>query len=466
MPALGPEFKHIVQKPWGADMKTIKQVFGLWLLLVFTIGFIGGCDGGGSSDSDTAPPISGSNTAPTISDFSLSPKSAYLNSGGGQIDVSGTFTYTGANGGVASVTYVSVDSSGNTTSSQTIPVDDDSGATSGAIAGVVTVGTTTVGTYIVRVSLTDKTGLSSNVLSENFTISLFPWVSKAPMPHPRTQFAVAASKGLAYVVGGELMGTGTIPGPDSALVDIYNPASNTWNAGVPLPTARKGPAAASVDSIIYVIGGNNLAAPGGLSVVEAYDPATGQWTTKAPMPTPRSGAAATVIEGRICVMGGTSVGLDLTTTECFDPISNAWSAGSPMPTFRRELGAASIGNYGYAVGGYSGGNFSGGGPGYVATVERYDISANSWASMPPMPTERDSMAVVAVSGILYVVGGDNALNRSLATVEAFDPSLMAWTTKTAMPVALTSVGGVLIDGKLYVFEQGTTLEYTPENDIL
>lgn len=262
------------------------------------------------------------------------------------------------------------------------------------------------------------------------------------------------------------MGTGTIPGPDSALVDIYDPASNTWNAGVPLPTARKGPAAASVESIIYVIGGNNLAAPGGLSVVEAYDPATRQWTNKAPMPTPRSGAAATVIEGRICVMGGTSAGLDLSTTECFDPISNTWSAGSPMPTFRRELGAGSIGTNGYAVGGYSGGNLSGGGPGYVAIVERYDISANSWASMPPMPTERDSMAVVAVSGILYVVGGDNALNRSLATVEAFDPSLMAWTTKTAMPVALTSVGGVLIDGKLYVFEQGTTLEYTPENDIL
>ena len=75
------------------------------------------------------------------------------------------------------------------------------------------------------------------------------------------------------------------------------------------------------------------------------------------------------------------------------------------------------------------------------------------------------MAVVSVSDILYVVGGD-MMNRSLATVEAFDPSLVAWTTKTAMPVALTSVGGVLIDGKLYVFEQGTTLEYTPENDIL
>jgi len=286
------------------------------------------------------------------------------------------------------------------------------------------------------------------------------------MPHPRTQFAVAASEGLAYVVGGELMGTGTIPGPDSALVDIYDPTSNAWSAGVPLPTARKGPVAASVNGIIYVIGGKNLAAPGGLSIVEAYDPATAQWTTKAPMPTPRSDAAAAVIDGRICVMGGTSAAFDLSTTECFDPTTNTWSAGSPMPTFRRDLGADSIGNYGYAVGGYSGGNFSGGGPGYVPTVERYDISADSWTSMPPMPTERANMAVAAVSGILYVVGGDNVLNRSLSTVEAFNPSLEAWTTKTAMPVALTGVGGVLIDGKLYVFEQGTTFEYTPENDIL
>jgi len=438
-------------------MKTFKQAFGVWLLLVLMAGLIGGCGGGDSSDS---------NSAPTISDLNFSPNAVFVNSGGGQVDVSGTFTFTGANGGVASITLVVVDSSGNTISSDTIPVTDGTGLTSGTIGGQVTVGTTTVGTFTIRVSLMDMTGLRSNVLSGSFIISESPWISKAPMPHARTQFAVAASGGRAYVVGGELMGTGVIPGPDSALVDIYDPASNTWSAGVPLPTARKSPAAASVNGIIYVIGGKNLDAPGGLSTVEAYDPATAQWTTKTPMPTPRSGAAAAVINGRICVMGGTSVGLDLSTTECFSPTSNTWSAGSPMPTFRRDLGADAIGNYGYAVGGYGGGDLSGGGPGYVANVERYDINANSWTSMPPMPTARDSVAVVAVSGVLYAVGGDNALDRSLSTVEAFNPSLEAWTTKTAMPLALTGVGGVLIDGKVYVFEQGTTLEYTPANDIL
>jgi hypothetical protein len=136
-----------------------------------------------------------------------------------------------------------------------------------------------------------------------------------------------------------------------------------------------------------------------------------------------------------------------------------------MPTFRRGLGAVALGGLAYAVGGYSGGNLTGGGPGYVAIVERYDPVARTWASLASMSTTRQYLAVVAASGLLYAIGGDNQ-SRGLETVEAFNPSTGAWAAKTAMPLALSRIGAVSIGSAVYVFGQSNTLQYTPANDIL
>jgi len=70
-----------------------------------------------------------------------------------------------------------------------------------------------------------------------------------------------------------------------------------------------------------------------------------------------------------------------------------------MPTFRHGLGADAIGGLAYAVGGYSGGNLSGGGPGYVSTVERYNPVARTWTSNASMLTTREYEGVVTMSGL-------------------------------------------------------------------
>jgi N-acetylneuraminic acid mutarotase len=317
--------------------------------------------------------------------------------------------------------------------------------------------------YAIRVSMTDLAGIVSNTLSGNFRVANNPWVAKAPMPNPRRSFAVATTGGFAYVMGGELMNTGTIPGPDSALVEVYDPANNTWAAGVALPTARKAPVAAVVNGVIYVIGGYNLGAPGGTSLVEAFDTGTSQWSTKAAMPMPRHSAAAAVVGGQICVFGGESAAFDISTTECYDPVANSWSAPPPpaMPTARRLLGADALGGLAYAVGGYATLSI----PQYLKTVERFDIAGPSWSTMAPLLTERESAAVVAASGLLYAFGGGN-VNRSIDSAEAFNPATGTWSSKTPLPMPITSLGAVAIGGVVYVFEQNNTLQYTPGDDLL
>jgi N-acetylneuraminic acid mutarotase len=397
------------------------------LILGISAGLVS-CGGGGGGGTAAPPPVV--KTAPVISALTYSPTGAYVKTGG-LVTVTGTLSVAGANSGVVTVRISVTDAAGNAVASNTTPVVGGGALTNGTLQGTIQASTDVAGTYTIAVSLTDNAGLVSNILTGSFRISPNPWATKSPMPSPRINFSAAASGGLAYVIGGELVGTGVTPGPESALVHIYDPATDSWRAGPALPTARKAPTAATVNGTIYVIGGYNLLQPGGMGTVEAYDPALGTWSAKAPMPTGRSAAASAVVNGKICVFGGTSAGQDLTVVECYDPVTNTWNSGAPMPTFRRDLGADSAGPAFLAIGGYSGGNLSGGGPGVVATAERYDPALNNWTEIAPMSTLREAMAVAtAASGLLYAFGGDNALNRTLATVEAFDPALAAWKAKT------------------------------------
>jgi N-acetylneuraminic acid mutarotase len=432
------------------------------ILLPF-VALLVACGGGsgGSSSSGGAPLL----VAPVLSNLAFSPAAAYVNSGGGTVTVTGTVTVAGANSGVASVTISVVDASGATVSSNTTDVVGGAAVISGVLQGTVTAGTSAVGNYSVRVSLVDKSGLTSNTLTGNFKISANPWSSYAAMPNARTKFALAAANGLAYVFGGELMGTGITPGPDSALVEVFNPVTNAWTSTLPLPTARKAPTAAAVNGVTYVIGGYNLEKPGGLGVVEAFDTNLKTWSTKAPMPTVRFASAAAVVNGLICVVGGQSAGQDLTVTECFDPLANAWMPKNGMPTFRSYLAADTLDGKILAVGGLSSGNLSGGGPGVVATTESFDFARNAWSSLASMATPREAFAACSSGGLLYAFGGGNALSRTLQTVEAFDPASSTWKVKTDMPTALAGLAAVNISGVIYVFDQSHSLAYTPANEL-
>jgi Kelch motif len=421
-----------------------------WAAAGIIIALLAACGGGGSS----APaPV-----APTISSLSYFPNAAYVNSGG-QVTVSGSFTVSAANGGVASVTVSVLDSAGATLSSTTTPIPNGKGFTSGGIQGSVVAGTGTIGTYTIRVTLTDLSGLTSNALTGSFRISAFPWVAKTPMPQAREYFGVATTGGLVYIAGGEVLNTGMTPGPASSRLDIYDPAADRWTvAANPIPTATISPTAAAFGGLIYVIGGATFASQGGdSSAVYAYDPATGTWTSKAPLPAARSDAAAAVVGSRICVFGGVSRAGSTSNPECFDPALNTWTAAAPMPTPRYGVGTATLGNLTYAVGGYDGGT--------NRTVEGYDASANSWSTVASLVTPREYAAVLAASGLVFAFGGDS-YGAAQASIEAYDPTSGRWAIKTAMPVAMTRIGAMQIGGAVYVFEQGNTLQYTLADEIL
>src|SRR2546422_2683171 len=143
------------------------------------------------------------------------------------------------------------------------------------------------------------------------------WTQKKPMPHPVHHAGVAALNGKMYLFGGFDLPPSGPPGwnPVNDAWE-YEPATDSWRALAPIPTARGGGVAAVVGGKVYVIGGAGPVPDAStptirprqpqrsLGNVEEYDPTTNKWRSRAPMPTPCNHMGGEAVNGRIYVIGG------------------------------------------------------------------------------------------------------------------------------------------------------------------
>ena len=200
--------------------------------------------------------------------------------------------------------------------------------------------------------------------------------------------------GKIYVVGGY---TGNwIP---SNNLFIYDPATNNWTVGNPMPTPRGSPNANFVNGILYVIGGDSY--DHSQVVVEGYDPITTEWMTLSSMPISRHHAASAVVDGNIYVIGGRLTGslVNVDVNEEYDPDSDLWTTDlEPMPSKRSGIAATSVNGSIYVLGGEQN-------QGTFNNNERYDPATDTWSQELPMPTARHGLGVASYDDKIYASGG-------------------------------------------------------------
>ena len=139
------------------------------------------------------------------------------------------------------------------------------------------------------------------------------WKALAPLPTRRGAGGAAVVNGKIYVIGG----ASTLPGASDPAIrfdgqprdsvlgtnEEYDPATNSWKSGAPMPTARNHFLTASVGDKIYAIGGRLgstfITRSSNTDVNEEYDVAHDVWRTRAAMPTARSGVAGGVYNGKV-----------------------------------------------------------------------------------------------------------------------------------------------------------------------
>jgi kelch-like protein 2/3 len=105
--------------------------------------------------------------------------------------------------------------------------------------------------------------------------------------------AAACIDGLLYVVGGE---DGN--GRPLASAECYDPSTGAWRALPDMSVARCQCAAASIDGLLYVLGGDDAPSPGpgrAIASAECYDPATNEWRSLPDMSVARAGFVAVAL---------------------------------------------------------------------------------------------------------------------------------------------------------------------------
>ncbi len=112
---------------------------------------------------------------------------------------------------------------------------------------------------------------------------------------------------------------------------------------------------------------------------------------------------------------------------------------------RQEVAVAALEGQIYVIGGFRGD------ASVADTVEVYDPNTDSWSFAAPLPTGLHHAAAAAVEGKVYVIGGfsDPFFLSPVASVLEYDPVGDSWTLQASMPTARGALAVAIIDGRIY-----------------
>jgi N-acetylneuraminic acid mutarotase len=128
--------------------------------------------------------------------------------------------------------------------------------------------------------------------------------------------------------------------------------------------------------------------------------------------------------------------------------AGSWATKSPAPTKRTEVAVAAVGGKIYVIGGFVRGlSF------ITPLVEEYDPATDSWRERAPMPSGRHHAGIGVVNDRLYVIGGFEGalLNiwRPSASVYEYNPQTNQWSSRKPMPTPRGALAVAVLDGKLH-----------------
>ncbi len=251
----------------------------------------------------------------------------------------------------------------------------------------------------------------------------------------------------------------TAPEPPTKTLDApgLGPLAATagWTSDAPMPTARQYLKTATVNGVIYAIGGYGYVPATGLfqirRKVEAYDVASNTWTVKTALPAPLIPNGATNIGGKIYVAGGQGS----KALYIYNPTANGWTRKADMPfmvaAFAGQQGAINGKLYVYA--GMTINPDRSPGP---QRFFRYDPATNIWTTLRTPSYARSGGASGVMNGRFYLIGGTLPTSRNgVGTawdVHIYDPAT-GWTKRVperSFGLASGDLAYATLGGKLYI----------------
>jgi hypothetical protein len=215
------------------------------------------------------------------------------------------------------------------------------------------------------------------------------WEQVSRMHMPRRYNGIAALEGRVWIVGGETR-FGSRGGPHQALylVDIYDPASGSWEPGPSLNHVRTDPFVVECEGRIWAIGGARHNSGPKLDTVESIGPGERAWREEPPLPQPTR-------QGHACALDGVIYCFSIDGAFAFDTRTGRWDEEFPQPgqIGQGPLAAAWQGEV-WLIGGYR-----------DRRIRCYNPATRTWRPGPDLPVEQAWAAAAVLDGRLYIVGG-------------------------------------------------------------
>ncbi|MGC4047573.1 MAG: protein kinase [Armatimonas sp.] len=189
------------------------------------------------------------------------------------------------------------------------------------------------------------------------------WHPLPRMSKPRGYTCAAYAAGTAYVFGGVMEAAGIGFQPPIASVEKFDFHRARWSAATPMPVATLASACVTLQDKIYILGGRvgvGAESSENSNIVQIYNPATDTWEAADRMNRLRAWAGAAVLDGKIYVVGGAGRRTSAlpsgyeNSAEVYDPRSGTWKLlDAQLAAGRYMLGVVTHGGRLYAVGGAS-----------------------------------------------------------------------------------------------------------------
>jgi N-acetylneuraminic acid mutarotase len=259
------------------------------------------------------------------------------------------------------------------------------------------------------------------------------WEEKAPVSVARCAYdGVEVLDGKIYFAGGRIWNSNN----NFKLIERYDLSEDHWETLTPMSLDRGGMAASVLNGKLYALGGMDLKS------VEIFDPVSGEWEAGIDLPYVISHTNAVTANNKIYLVGGRGAsGQRLNQTLCFDPSSNQWSSKANMPTARSRAKLVWFENRIWVIGGNDGGTSK--------KVESYDPFSSSWQMETSLNLPRESLVAWIANEKIYVGGGNNG-SSYFRSIEVYDPTTKQWSDAGNFPENKQSADAVVLNDQVYV----------------
>ncbi len=281
------------------------------------------------------------------------------------------------------------------------------------------------------------------------------WQQLADTPTERQEVSYVSLGGKIYLAGG-----------NNLAHERYDPASDDWESVAPLPAEFDG-----VDHVHGVAVGGKIVYIGGLKewksefpfpmidAVAVYDPDSDEFESGNPMPTPRSAGGVAAWRGLVIYAGGLGPNGSVARVDAYDPIADEWIQLADMPRPRDHFQAAVVGDELYAIGGRDTFEDEGIETEEIAPVDVLDLPSSpasledaSWRKdVTSLPTPRGGHGVATVGDCIYAIGGEGAPgNQVTGATEVYDTETGAWHHLAPMWTPRHGIEAAVVGQTIYI----------------